>query len=418
MAAGLPRGRGLSRRLTGAEGRRAAGLTARTAALLLDSGQSTHDAVAAVERLNELLGTRFTLLPAWSRVALADADGAVAAVGPVRPVAVHMGRATLIQHRLSTAERLTLDELEDLLERARARPAAPTWLFALAAGLGASLLALIFGAHHPPSVALVFAAAGAGGRALAGRATAITQTFAAALIGGLVGALAVRLGWTGTARLVAVCPGMVLVPGPQVLNGAIEIAERRHDMGLARLADAALTILAISAGVVGGLLIGGTGLPLTATTSAIPLWLDALAAAVLAMCYPVYFSMPIGAFGWAFLAGGLAHAAHWVSLTWWHWNAPAASLLACLVAGGLLTPVCRSRHIPFAGAGFAAVVALVPGVYLFRTAAGTLSLLSEAHAEAALAATASDLATAVLIVLAMAVGLVVPHRIWARLARR
>ena len=417
MAAGLPRGRGLSRRLTGAEGRRAAGLTARTAALLLDSGQSTHDAVAAVERLNELLGTRFTLLPAWSQVALADADGPVAAVRSIRPVSVHMGRATLIQHRLSATGALSLDELEDLLEEVRTQPSSPTWMFALAAGLGASLLALIFGAHHPPSVALVFAAAGAGGRALAGRATAITQTFAAALIGGLVGALAVRLGWTGTARLVAVCPGMVLVPGPQVLNGAIEIAERRHDMGLARLADAALTILAISAGVVGGLLIGGTGLPLTATTDAIPLWLDVLAAAVLAMCYPVYFSMPIRTFGWAFLAGGLAHAAHWVSLTWWHWNAPAASLLACLVAGGLLTPVCRSRHIPFAEAGFAAVVALVPGVYLFRTAAGTLSLLSEAHAEAALAATASDLATAVLIVLAMAVGLVVPYRVWARLAR-
>lgn len=330
-----------------------------------------------------------------------------------------MGRATLIQHRLSTADRLTLDELEDLLEQAQARPASPTWLFALAAGLGASLLALIFGAHHPPSVILVFVAAGAGGlarRALAERTTAVTQTFAAALIAGLAGALAVHLGWTGTARLVAVCPGMVLVPGPQVLNGAIEIAERRHDMGLARLADAALTILAISAGVVGGLLIGGTGLPLTATTSAIPLWLDALAAAVLAMCYPVYFSMPIGAFGWAFLAGGLAHAAHWVSLTWWHWNAPASSLLACLVVGGLLTPVCRSRHIPFAGAGFAAVVALVPGVYLFRAAAGTLSLVGKSHAEAALEATASDLATAIVIVLAMAVGLVVPHRIWIRLA--
>ena len=417
MAAGLPRGRGLSRRLTGAEGRRAAGLTARTAALLLDSGQSTHAAVATVERLNELLGTRFTLLPAWSQVALADADGPVAAVRPIHPVTVHMGRATLIQHRLSTADRLTLDELEDLLEQARARPASPTWLFALAAGLGASLLALIFGAHHPPSVALVFAAAGAGGRALAGRATAITQTFAAALIGGLVGALAVRLGWTGTARLVAVCPGMVLVPGPQVLNGAIEIAERRHDMGLARLADAALTILAISAGVVGGLLIGGTGLPLTATTDAIPLWLDVLAAAVLAMCYPVYFSMPIRTFGWAFLAGGLAHAAHWVALTWWHWNAPASSLLACLVVSGLLTPVCRSRHIPFAGAGFAAVVALVPGVYLFRAAAGTLNLVGEAHTETVLEATASDLATAVVIVLAMAVGLVVPHRIWIHLAR-
>ena len=399
MAAGLSRDRGLSRRLTGAEGRRAAGLTARTAALLLDSGQSTHAAVATVERLNELLGTRFTLLPAWSQVTLADTDGAVAAVWATRS--------------------LSLDELDDLLEEARTQPHSPTWMFALAAGLGASLLALIFGAHHPPSVILVFVAAGAGGlarRALAERTTAVTQIFAAALIAGLVGALAVHLGWTGTARLVAVCPGMVLVPGPQVLNGAIEIAERRHDMGLARLTDAALTILAISAGIIGGLFIGGTGLPLTATTDAIPLWLDVLAAAVLAMCYPVYFSMPVRTFGWAFLAGGLAHAAHWGALTWWHWNAPASSLLACLVVGGLLTPVCRSRHIPFAGAGFAAVVALVPGVYLFRAAAGTLSLVGKSHAEAALEATASDLATAIVIVLAMAVGLVVPHRIWIRLA--
>ena len=332
-----------------------------------------------------------------------------------------MGRASLIQRRLSATCSLSLDELDDLLEEARAQPHSPTWMFALAAGLGASLLALIFGAHHPPSVILVFVAAGAGGlarRALAERTTAVTQIFAAALIAGLVGALAVHLGWTGTARLVAVCPGMVLVPGPQVLNGAIEIAERRHDMGLARLTDAALTILAISAGIIGGLFIGGTGLPLTATTDAIPLWLDVLAAAVLAMCYPVYFSMPVRTFGWAFLAGGLAHAAHWGALTWWHWNAPASSLLACLVVGGLLTPVCRSRHIPFAGAGFAAVVALVPGVYLFRATAGTLSLVGKSHAEAALEATASDLATAIVIVLAMAVGLVVPHRIWIRLARQ
>ena len=87
------------------------------------------------------------------------------------------------------------------------------------------------------------------------------------------------------------------------------------------------------------------------------------------------------------------------------------------MAGGLLTPVCHSRHIPFAGAGFAAVVALVPGVYLFRTAAGTLSLVGKVHAETVLEATASDLASAIAIVLAMAVGLVVPHRVWIRLAQ-
>jgi len=43
--------------------------------------------------------------------------------------------------------------------------------------------------------------------------------------------------------------------------------------------------------------------------------------------------------------------------------------------------------------------------------------VGEAHTETVLEATASDLATAVVIVLAMAVGLVVPHRIWIHLAR-
>lgn len=140
MAAGLPRGRGLSRRLTGAEGRRAAGLTARTAALLLDSGQSTHAAVATVERLNELLGTRLTLLPTWSQVTLIDADGAVAVVQAIRRVEVHMGRVPLIQRRLSATGSLSLDELEDLLEEVRTQPSSPTWMFALAAGLSANLI--------------------------------------------------------------------------------------------------------------------------------------------------------------------------------------------------------------------------------------------------------------------------------------
>ena len=109
MAAGLPRGRGLSRRLTGAEGRRAAGLTARTAALLLDSGQSTHAAVATVERLNELLGTRLTLLPTWSQVTLTETVATVGAVQAIRPVAVPMGRASPIQRRLGVIGSLSRD---------------------------------------------------------------------------------------------------------------------------------------------------------------------------------------------------------------------------------------------------------------------------------------------------------------------
>lgn len=77
--------------------------------------------------------------------------------------------------------------------------------------------------------------------------------------------------------------------------------------------------------------------------------------------------------------------------------------------------MCRARRIPFAGAGFAAVVALVPGVYLFRSAVGALDLLSAGGAgQDTLLSTATDLSTAVLIILGMAVGLVVPHRLWRR----
>lgn len=395
----------------------AAALIARAAALLLDSGQSTHSTLTATERIDHMLGTRLAVLPAWSKVEVVDADGRVLAAREVHPIAVHMGRASRFQKLLFSTDSLTEARLAAMLDEAEAVPASPTWLFALAAGAGAVLLSVIFGANHVPATTLIFLAAGAGGlarRALAGRATAVTQTFVAALIGGLAGALSVHLGWTSQARLVAVCPGMVLVPGPQVLNGAIEIAERRHTLGLARLTDAALTILAISAGVVGGLLIGGSTLPLTATTRSVPLWLDLSAGALLALCYPVYFSMPRRTFGWAFLAGGLAHAAHWIALSRLGWNAPAASLLACLVAGTLLTPVARRRHLPFAGAGFAAVVSLVPGVYLFRTAAGTLDLLSSSASPSMLTETATDLSTAVLIVLAMAVGLTIPYRLWSR----
>lgn len=399
---------------------RAARSVARATALLLDSGQTTRAVLSVAERVDNRVGTRLTVIPTWSQVQVTDPDGRVLAVLPVRPVAVHMARATYVQRHLPTAGMMTPDELESLLDRAQAQRASPTWAFALAAGLGAVMLSIISGADHAPAIALIFLAASAGGlarRALAAwGATAVAQTFAAALIGGLAGALAAHLGWTSAARLVAVCPGMVLVPGPQVLNGAIDIAERRHDMGLARLSDAALTVLTISAGVVGGLLIGGSNLPLDATTRATPLWLDVGAAAALALCYPVYFSMPWRTAGWSCLAGGMAHAVHWAALSWWGWDAPAASFAACLVASGLLTPVSRSRHIPFAGAGFAAVVALVPGVYLFRTAAGALELLSSPDA-ATLVSTATDLSTAVLIVLAMAAGLTVPYRLWTRPVR-
>lgn len=291
-------------------------------------------------------------------------------------------------------------------------------MFVAASVTGAVALAVIFGAHHPGAIALVAVAAGIGGwarRLLGARGQGmIGQAFAAAAIAGVAGALATHLDLSGPARLVAVCPAMILVPGPHILNGAIDLGHARITQGLARLTYATLILGGISAGLVAGLAIGGADLPPDAPLGSTRLWLDVPAAAVAAASYPVYFSLPLRLTIWPVLAGAVAHALRWALINEAAVNAPTADLLACLVAGLLLAPVARRAHAPFAGVGFAAVVALLPGVYVFRFAAGLVDLAADPTA-ATLLSVGANASAATLTTLAIVVGLVTGRTLAHRL---
>ncbi len=107
----------------------------------------------------------------------------------------------------------------------------------------------------------------------------------------------------------------------------------------------------------------------------------------------------------------LAHAVRWGALKAGAGVATGA-LVACLLVGGIVAPVARRWRMPFAAIGFASVVSMTPGVFLFRTARGLVQLANYSNADFdLLRATIAEAMTAIAIILAMSFGVVVPKMI-------
>lgn len=389
------------------------------AELLFANGQTTEYMIEAVGGLARALGFTATVFPRWGEMTLClEADGVqhliAAEVNPagvdMHKVAATMGVIDDVRHGSIgiAAARQALQDIGKL-------PPVSVLRFASMAAAGAMALGVIFGAMHLLTLVLIGLSAGSGACLRRWLSTASRNAFiqplCAAVLAGMIGAVAIRLDLSTMQRLVAVCPCMVLVPGPHVLNGAIDLVRARIALGAARLLFASLIILAISAGLLAGLAVGGAALPVSSDSLPVPLWSDVIAAGIAVAAYGTFFNMPWRMLPIPILIGMLAHASRWFLISVAGASPEMGALVACLLVGTAVTLLADRLHLPFPAFAFAAVVSLIPGVFLFRMAGGLTGLVSlgDKAPPELLSSTITDGVTAFMITLAMTFGLILPR---------
>jgi uncharacterized membrane protein YjjP (DUF1212 family) len=397
------------------------------ARVLFINGQATEQIVAAAQRLGHSLGMRAKLMLRWGELQLQSEDNDTKLISRVaaEPVGVNMDRVASTMRTIVEldAGRLAPAAAMQAIGSISQAPPAPIWLFTCATGAGAVALSMIFGIEHCLPALLIFVSAAAG--AIVRRVVAhysaniFIQPFCAALLAGIIGALAVRLELSSSLSLVVVCPCMVLVPGPHILNGAIDLINGRIHLGAARLVYAGLVVVAIATGLLLGLGFLGISLPVDPAVSVAPLWQDMVAAGVAVFAFSIFFCTPLNLLVWPVAVGMLAHALRWFALTMFGATPAIGAFVACVVVGAILTPVARRWQMPLAGIAFASVVSMMPGMYLFRMASGLAQIAQGSHVTLPLiSATIANGMIAMTTTLAMSVGLIVPKLVIDYLGER
>jgi uncharacterized membrane protein YjjP (DUF1212 family) len=393
-------------------------LLSESAKLLFENGQTTEKTVIAVEQIGTVLGYRSLLFPNWGELSIRidGPTGFVQEVIAAQPAGVDMNKVAATTKVIDALcmGRIDVATARSSFDAIRRYHPVGMVRFALLAAAGAAALGVLFGTAHWFSLCLIGLSAGLGAclrRWLAALShNLFVQPFCAALLAGSIGAVAVRLQLSSALRLIALCPCMVLVPGPHLLNGAIDLIRGRLSLGSARIGYALLIILAICSGLLLGLALGGVRLPASGTATAVPFGYDLIAAGVAVAAYGTFFSMPWRTLPVPIVIGTIAHGTSWAVIFLGGGSVQTGAFVACLVVGIAATPIADRMRLPFAALGFASVVSLIPGVFLFRMAGGLVELIAQGEKASPelLLSTVADGMTAALIFVAMTFGLIAP----------
>jgi uncharacterized membrane protein YjjP (DUF1212 family) len=391
-------------------------LTAAT--LLFVDGQTTERTRAEIERLSAALGAQSTILLRWDEITIIADDGQRLHrfTAAVEPTGINMDRVASTNELIDDFVQKKLDfaALRGQLKGIQNKASVGFFRFVLLAGAGAAALGVIFGVNSPLPLLLIACSAAIG--AAIRRCLALfshnpfIQPLAASLFAGLFGAATIHFGISTFGRLIAFCPCMVLVPGPHLLNGTIDLVRTRITIGISRLTFASIIILSICIGLLGGLAFGNVSLPAAGPATPILLWRDVVAAGVAVAAYGTFFAMPWRTLPIPIMIGMFAHALRWLLIFRLGTNIALGAFGACLLVGVVVALISDRLRLPFAALAFASVVSLIPGVFLFQAADSLVVLISEGMRASPdlMIRMISDGGTAFLILLAMTLGIILP----------
>ncbi|MCB8877326.1 threonine/serine exporter family protein [Acidisoma silvae] len=387
--------------------------------ILLQNGADTGRVQVAVRRMATALGYEARMLISYEGMVLTLVSGHHFAtkigsripamnVGMSQAAAAFQVLHDVVGGRCDVAGATArLDKLE------HSPPLYNRYLVAIALGMTAASLSRLFGGDWMAFIACwVAVAIGTVARQDFGKRgfSPVLVAFLAAAVSGIIGGFGARLLGSATPALCLVAPGMVIVPGVPLINGVQDMLRNHASIGVARLGFSFFVIAAIGLGLEVGALVSGVPLPLDIPSGSVPIAEDAVFAALAALGFVLLFSVPLR-LAWACAVCGLAsHTVRLAVMQWTGADLVLGTLIAALLAGGLAQIFARRLDAPAATFAFPGVVAMVPGIYGFRTIAGALQIAGAGVSPSpVLVDTTLALAVTVLLVTgAITIGIAVP----------
>lgn len=352
--------------------------------------------------------------------------GAAPAVEPVRELRYNTSVQAQVHEILEQVRcrKLNAPAALAILDRVEVdTPRYSRGLAALVLGAAASSLAGLLGADVGAAVVAGLATAlGLLARQELGRrnCSLLALPLTAAFLGALLGGLAIRLGWTQTPELVLVVPALMVVPGPHLINGLLDMIDNYVPMSLARLALALGILLASAAGIVLGIELTLPA-PLAgdqpANSSHLNFVSDVMLAGIVTSGFAVFYNTARQQLWITILIGMAGHGLRYLALEA-GCQLLAATFLGGLAVGTLSAWMAYSRKLPVAVIAFAGAVTMIPGLHIYRALGGTLQLARFGNRTdlEGVAGTLGNALQAALVVSGLALGLILGARVVLGLA--